>query len=75
MLKPLGADAAKTDSKKLVQQSAEATGDLTGNEIADRISSVGKTKIKEKEDETNKRRNIYIPTEKTQQYIDDFDTY
>ena len=28
-------DAAKTASERVVQKSAEATGDLTGNEIAD----------------------------------------
>ena len=42
-----GIDAAKTASKK----TAKAIGDLTGNKIADKITSVGKTKEKEK---TNK---------------------
>ena len=32
--------------------------------IADKISLAGKTKSKEKEDETNKRQEIYIPPEK-----------
>ena len=37
-------DAAKTASKRVVQ-TAEATGDLIiGNKIADKITSVGKTK-------------------------------
>ena len=43
-----GIDAAKTASKRVVQKTAEATGDLIGNKIADKITSVGKTKIKEK---------------------------
>ena len=30
-----GTDAAKTASKRLVQKTAEATRDLTGNKIAD----------------------------------------
>ena len=60
-------DAAKTASKRVVQKTAEATGDLIGNKIADKITSVGKTKSKEKEDE---RQEIYIPTEKRQQIID-----
>ena len=40
--------------QKLVQKTAEATGDLTENEMADKIISVRKTKSKEKEYETNK---------------------
>ena len=30
-----GIDAAKADSKRVVQKTAEATGDLIGNKIAD----------------------------------------
>ena len=66
-----GIDAAKTASKRVVQKTAEATRDLIGNKIADEIISIGKTKSKEKEDETNKRQEIYIPPEKGQQIIDD----
>ena len=44
-----GIDAAKTTSKKIVQKTAEATGDLIGNEIADKITSIGKPKEKEKQ--------------------------
>ena len=64
-------DAVKTASKRVVQKTAEATGYLIGNKIADKITSVGKTKSKEKEDETNKKQEIYIPPEKRQQIIDD----
>ena len=63
-----GIDAAKTASKRVVQKTAEARGDLIGNEIADDIISLGKTKSKEKEDEMQ---GIYIPPEKRQQIIDD----
>ena len=35
-------DAAKTASERVVQKSAEATRDLIGNTIADKITSVGK---------------------------------
>ena len=52
----------------LVQKTAEATGDLIGSKIADEITSLGKTKIKEKEDE---RQEIYIPSQKRQQIIND----
>ena len=62
-----GIDAAKTTSKKIVQKTAEATGDLIGSKIADKITSIGKPKEKEtKEIEEN-----YIPPEKRQQIIDD----
>ena len=63
-----GIDAAKTASKQVVQKIAEATGDLIGNKIADKITSLGKTKSKEKEKE---EQEIYIPPEKRQQIIDD----
>ena len=38
---------AKTASKRVVQKTAEATGDLIGNKIADKITSIGKPKEKE----------------------------
>ena len=44
-------DAAKTASKRVVQKPAEATGDLIGNKVADKITSLCKTKSKEKEDQ------------------------
>ena len=43
-----GIDAAKTASKWAVQKTADATRDLIGNRIADKITSLGKTKSKEK---------------------------
>ena len=43
-----GIDAAKTTSKRVIQKTAEAAEDLVGNEIADKITSFGKTKSKEK---------------------------
>ena len=60
-----GMDAAKTASKKVVQKTAEATEDLIGNKIADKVTSIGKPKEKEK---TNKVEEIYIPPEKKQNY-------
>ena len=35
-------DAIKTASKRAIQKSAEATGDLIGKKIADKITSVSK---------------------------------
>ena len=63
-----GMDAAKTASKRVVQKTTEATGDLIGNKIADKITLLGKPKEKEK---TGEIEEIYIPTEKRQQIIDD----
>ena len=64
-----GIDATKTAPKRVVQKTAEATEDLIGNKIADKITSLGKTKSKEKEKE-KKEQEIYIPPEKRQQIID-----
>ena len=41
-------DTANTVSKIVVQKTAEATGYLIGNKIADKITSIGKPKEKEK---------------------------
>ena len=40
-------DAAKIASERVVQKTAEATGDLIGNKIADKITSLGKLKNKQ----------------------------
>ena len=56
-----GMDAAKTASKIVVQKTAEATGDLIGNKIAEKITSIGKPKEIEE---------IYISPEKRKQIID-----
>ena len=61
-----GIDTAKTASKRVVQETAEATGDLIDNKIADKITSIGKTKEK-----INNPEEIYILPEKRQQIIDD----
>ena len=63
-----GMDAAKTASKRVAQKTAEASRNLTGNKIADKIISIGKPKEKEK---TKEIEEIYIPPEKGQQVIDD----
>ena len=56
-----GLCAVKTSSKRVVQKTAEATGDLNGNKIADKLTSIGKPKEKEKTKETEA---IYIPSGK-----------
>ena len=64
-----GMDAAKIASKRVVQKTAEATGDLIANKIADQITSIGQSKEKPKTKE--KPEEIYIPPEERQQLIDD----
>ena len=70
-------DAIKTDSKKAIQKTAEATGDLIDNKIADKITSVSKkplTKllsVKLQNDETELLTQRYISPEERQQIIDE----
>ena len=66
-----GIDAAKTAPKRVVQNAAEATGDLVWNKVADKIILAGKTNKNAKERQQNERQEIYIPAEKRQQSIDD----
>ena len=68
MATKIGIDATKTTSKRVVQKAAEATGDLIRNKIADKVTSVGKSKGKEK---TKRVEEIYIPPGKRQQIIKD----
>ena len=49
-----GIDATKTASKIVVLKTAEATGDLIENKVANKITSLGKTKSKEKEKKNKK---------------------
>ena len=63
-----GIDATNTASKRVVQKTTEATGDLIGNKIDDKITSIGKAKEKEK---INKPEEMYILPEKRQKIIDD----
>ena len=58
----------KNRFKKVVQKNAEATGDVIGNKIADKITLLGKSKEKEK---PKKAEETYIPLDKRQQIIDD----
>ena len=58
-----GMDSAKITSKRVVQKTAEAAGDLIGNKIADKITSIGKPKPKAEPEE------IYIPPEKNSKLL------
>ena len=61
-----GLDVVKTASKRVVQKNAEAIGDLIGNKVADKITSIDILKEK-----TEIAEEIYISPEKQQQIIDD----
>ena len=71
-------DAIKTASKRAIQKTAEATGKLVDNKIADKITSVSKKSAKElqnNETEVDVKRassqKRYISPEKRQQIIDE----
>ena len=68
----------KIASKRAIQKTAEATGDLIGNKIADKITSVSKKKsdkelhnnnYEDVEITTHKKR--YISTEEREQIIEE----
>ena len=69
-------DAFKTTQKRAIQKTAEATGDLIGNEIADKITSVSKkpsnSNNNNNEDvEITAHNKRYISPEKRQQIINE----
>ena len=63
-----GICAAKIASKRVVQKTEEVTGNLIRNRIADKITSIVKSK---ENDKSKKVEEIYISPEKRQQIIDD----
>ena len=75
------ADAIKTASKRAIQKTAEATGDLIGNKTADKITSVSKmspTGLHSKELHNNDEREDldtikkrYKPPEKRKQFTEE----
>ena len=57
-------DPIKTASKRETQKTAEATGDLIGNKIADKITSVSKKKPDKKLHYIDEAENLEIATPK-----------
>ena len=59
-------DAIKTASRRAIQKTAEATGDLIGNKIADKVTSVSKKKpaIELHNSDETKEENVEIATPK-----------
>ena len=56
-------DAIKTASKRIIQKTAEATGDLIGNKIDDKITSVSKKPLNNNNNNNNNE-DIELPTHK-----------
>ena len=73
-------DAIKTASKRAIQKTAEATGDLIDNKIADKITSISNKKSTkempnngetEEDVEITTHKKIYVSPEERQQIIDE----
>ena len=69
-------DAIKIASKKAIQKTSEATGYLTSNKIADKITSVSKKPVKElpindEDVEITTRKKRYILPEEKRRIIDE----
>ena len=64
-------DALKTPSVKAIQKTAEATGDLIGNKIADKITKVSKNLPHNDSETVANEEEIYMSPEKKQQIIND----
>ena len=66
----VGKDFAKIAGKKVLTKSAEATGDLIGNKIADRIIKSARNKEQKEDDRImEETQEIIIPAEKREQII------
>ena len=71
-LKKSATDAIKTASKRVIQKTAEARGDLLGNKIADKITNVSKQSNKELlKEEINTHKRKYMSPEERQQIINE----
>ena len=69
-------DAIKSASKRAIGKTAEATGDLVGNKIADKITSISnKSSAEHSKNDANSEIELpkkrYIPPEERQQIIDE----
>ena len=69
VLKKSATDAIKTDSKRAIQKTAEATGDLIGNKIADKIISVPKKSAAHSKKLENDNTNDEVEAPKKDTYV------
>ena len=58
----------KTASKRAIQKTAESTGDLIGNKIADKITSISKEPVKEIHNNDETEEDAEITTNKKDTY-------
>ena len=71
-----GKDFAKIADKTVLTKSAEATGDLIGNKIADRITKSARNKEQKEDDRIMEvTQEIIIPPEKREQIIRDLELF
>ena len=69
-------DVIKTASKRAIQKTAEATGDLIENKIADKITNPSKKSSKGlQDDEKEIPKERYVSPEKRQQVINELRLY
>ena len=67
-----GKDFAKMAGKKVLTKSAEATGDMIGNKVADRITKSSRNKAQKEDDRImEETQELIIPPEKREQIIRD----
>ena len=67
-----GKDFAKIAGKKVLTKSAEVTGDMIGNKIADRITKSSRNKAQKEDDRImEETQELVIPPEKREQIIRD----
>ena len=67
-----GKNFAKTAGKKVLTKSAEATSDLTGSKITDRITKSARNKEQKEDDRImEETQELIIPQEKREQIIRD----
>ena len=65
-------DFAKIAGKKILHKIAEATGEMIGNKVADRITKSSRNKAQKEDDRImEETQEIYIPPEKREQIIRD----
>ena len=55
----------------MIQKTTEATGDLIGNKIADKITSISKKSVKDEDVEIAAHKKRYISPEERQQIINE----
>ena len=62
----------KVAGKKVLHKSAEATGDMIGNKIADRITKSSRNKAQKEDDRImEETQELIIPPEKSEQIVRD----